>query len=237
MEPVTFLTNVDEQRIGAGVIPAPTSAEVGQAIVVKSVDDAGRPLEWETVDLYKEKKTKLITVTDVTLDHDVVLSGDGTNDTTLGDAVVAAGHYFYKTQDGEQLKAKRIYGYITTEVEFKTPSTTILTAYYKDGTPNAWNFGDYIGNYTGIVSLGLGGVTVGANRYFVFEASVSPRYVRSGVNSQLTWDAAAFKSISFKAIDTIVPYFSGLKLSNISGTATLPAGARIVIKAEVEDNA
>lgn len=38
----------------SGAITTPTSASVGQTIVVKSVDDSGKPIEWETVDIPKQ---------------------------------------------------------------------------------------------------------------------------------------------------------------------------------------
>lgn len=34
-----------------GAVPAPATAQVGQTIVVKAVDDAGRPTEWEAADM------------------------------------------------------------------------------------------------------------------------------------------------------------------------------------------
>lgn len=37
-----------------GAIPVPTTAEVGQTIVVKSVDENGKPTEWEPVTLPKQ---------------------------------------------------------------------------------------------------------------------------------------------------------------------------------------
>lgn len=43
-----------EKRFDA-VIPAPKSATVGQMLVVKAVDESGKPTEWETVKQLDEK--------------------------------------------------------------------------------------------------------------------------------------------------------------------------------------
>lgn len=52
MEPVTFLTNLDEERITAGLkAPQIETAEVGQTIIVKAVDEGGKPTEWEAANL------------------------------------------------------------------------------------------------------------------------------------------------------------------------------------------
>ena len=40
-----------EDETGGGGIPIPTTAEVGQTIVVKAVDESGKPTEWECADL------------------------------------------------------------------------------------------------------------------------------------------------------------------------------------------
>lgn len=62
--------NIDPESIGA--IPAPATAEIGQTIVVKSVDDNWKPTEWEMADLPSGGsggEWKL--VADVTLEEDV----------------------------------------------------------------------------------------------------------------------------------------------------------------------
>ena len=38
-------------KLAADYIPAPATAEVGQTIVVKAVDESGKPTEWETADM------------------------------------------------------------------------------------------------------------------------------------------------------------------------------------------
>ena len=43
--------NIPEGGTGGGGIPVPETAEVGQTIVVKSVDESGKPTEWEAADL------------------------------------------------------------------------------------------------------------------------------------------------------------------------------------------
>lgn len=44
-------TEIDSAIAAINFIPNPTTASVGQTIVVKAVDDAGKPIEWEPVDL------------------------------------------------------------------------------------------------------------------------------------------------------------------------------------------
>lgn len=53
----------------AGKITAPTTAAVGQIIKVKSLDDAGKPTEWEAVDLPSGGEIEL--VSDVTTTEEV----------------------------------------------------------------------------------------------------------------------------------------------------------------------
>lgn len=49
-----------QARENIGVIPAPETAEVGQTIVVKEVDENGKPTAWEAADLPTEGKWELI---------------------------------------------------------------------------------------------------------------------------------------------------------------------------------
>lgn len=55
-----YFTDTDKQEIvdevveqvgSTGSVPSIATASVGQTIVVKAVDDAGKPTEWEAVDL------------------------------------------------------------------------------------------------------------------------------------------------------------------------------------------
>lgn len=56
-ENTEFNTNFGEVSIVAGdYIPVPSTAEVGQIIVVKAVDENGKPTEWEAVDLPNNEK-------------------------------------------------------------------------------------------------------------------------------------------------------------------------------------
>ena len=60
-EPVEV--NIPEGGSGGGGIPIPDTAEVGQTIVVKAVDENGKPTEWEAADLPSggsEKVSRLI---------------------------------------------------------------------------------------------------------------------------------------------------------------------------------
>ena len=47
----TGVTSYDELKSALDVIPTPSTASVGQTIVVKSVDENGKPTEWEAVDM------------------------------------------------------------------------------------------------------------------------------------------------------------------------------------------
>lgn len=50
-------TYVDTAIAAINFIPNPTTASVGQTIVVKAVDDAGKPIEWEPVDFPTSRQT------------------------------------------------------------------------------------------------------------------------------------------------------------------------------------
>lgn len=228
---------LDENPVDAGIQP-PETATVGQTIVVKAVDENGKPTEWEAADLPSgggAKATKLITVADITAETDIILSNDDTDDLYFGDAVIAHNHFFYKTPEGEQLRAKRIYGYIYTPTAITLSTGLAISAYYRDGTPNSWNFGDYIGNNTGFQHLkAKGNISVPANSYYAFNVSADLTIARAGV-CQLAWQDIGWISSSYNAFDAIFPHISGVKIA--ASSFTLPAGSRFVLKAEVEDNA
>ena len=55
-----------------GYIPAPATAEVGQTIVVKSVDENGKPTEWETADMPTNETGEVLeTIADITTEEEV----------------------------------------------------------------------------------------------------------------------------------------------------------------------
>lgn len=220
-------------------IQPPETASVGQTVVVKAVDENGKPTEWEAADfpVSGEVKTKIITIADFTFENDLVISVDDTDDINFGDAVVNHRHYFYLTPEGEQIKAKRIYGYIQPSAEIKIPASLCMSVYYRDGAPHSWDFGDFLGNNTGIIGLTSGAYTCNGGSWLFFEANLHPMFARSGVVASQAWEQIRFHGIAFKAIDTIIPHFSGVKITVSSGSLVFPAGTRFVLKAEVEDNA
>lgn len=220
-------------------VPNPQTAEVGQTMVVKVVDESGKPTEWEAADfpVGTATKTKIITFVDVTFENDLVISVDDTDDINFGDAVVLHRHYFYLTPDGEQIKAKRIYGYIQPSAEIKRPAAFLMSVYYQDGTPTTWGYGDFLGNNLGVIGFFSSTYTCGEGSYLFFEANLRPMFARSGVVASPNWEQIKFNSTAFTSIDAIIPHFSGVKLSVTSGSFVLPAGTRFVLKAEVEDNA
>ena len=220
-------------------VTSPQTAEVGQTMVVDDVDGSGRPVKWKAADFSVGgvAKTKIITIADFTFENDLVISVDDTDDINFGDAVVNHRHYFYLTPEGEQIKAKRIYGYIQPSAEIKIPASLCMSVYYRDGTPSSWDFGDFLGNNTGIIGLTSGAYTCNGGSWFFFEANLHPMFARSGVVASQTWEQIRFHGIAFKAIDTIIPHFSGVKITVSSGSLVFPAGTRFVLKAEVEDNA
>lgn len=213
----------------AGGVKITGAASVGQTIVVKAVDETGRPISWEPAD--RERKTKLITVVDITAENDIVLSKGDTDDLTFGDAVVSHNHFFYKTPDGKPFKAKRIYGYIYSPIAV-TGTAVQLSTYYADGDPNGWNFGDFLGNGLGMGELCAGTLTIGENKYHVFEASSDMSRFGQAITGNLNWIVSLSRRVAYKAIDHQFPHISGVKFC---AYMTLPAGARFVIKAEVYD--
>lgn len=58
------IKNLNPENIGA--IPAPNFAKVGQTVVVKELDDNGKPTAWETADLSAPKEAVLYTPQDLT---------------------------------------------------------------------------------------------------------------------------------------------------------------------------
>jgi hypothetical protein len=185
------------------------------------------------VEIPVEKATKIITFFDFTAENDIVIASNDTDDISFGDAVISGRHFFYKTPEGKQLKAKRIYGYVYSPSKV-TGTTMQFSAYYKDGDPNVWHFGDYIGANCGIVSLCPATWSIGDGQYHVFE--VRSDLLTAGYHTigNLAWASTFNRFLSHKAIEYQFPYFSGLKLF---GWVTFPAGSRFVFKAEVEEDA
>lgn len=201
-----------------------TGAEVGQTIVVKAVDENGKPTEWKPANL--EKKTKVITVADITAETDIVLTTDDTDDLSFGDAVVGHTHFFYKTPDGTQLKARRVWGYIYSTAQRNVSSSVYVEAYYKDGDPNAYNFGNRF------ASLNQSG-TIPENGYFAFMVSADLGVKGSFYGTSLSAEAYKAYGVSYNGVDANPPHISGF---TIRGWLTLPAGSKFVLKAEVEDD-
>ena len=63
--------NIPEGDSNGGGIPVPEIAEVGQTIVVKAVDENGKPTEWEAADLPSGDWAEWKLVANVTLEEDV----------------------------------------------------------------------------------------------------------------------------------------------------------------------
>lgn len=180
-----------------------------------------------------EKKTKIVTVLDMTAETDIVISTDDSDDTSFGDAVVLGRHYFYKTQDGEQLKAKRVFGYIYTPTAITLPS--YLSAYYYDGDPTHWSTGDVLGNNVGILQLVSSNMSVAAGKYFVFGATSDFKMAYGGIAGNVKWADVSPLKIAYRSLEKLpIPHFSGIKMS---GSCTFPVGTQFVIKAEVEEDA
>lgn len=207
---------------GSGGIPIPETAEVGQTIVVKAVDENGKPTEWEAAD--RERKTKIIKVADITAENDIVLTTDENNDLSFGDAVVNNWHYFYKTPEGNQLRAKKIWGYIYCPTQTNLSASVYCHAYYKDGDPKG-EYGDTIAN------INQGG-NIPEKGYFVFMLSSDLGVRASGFVANLENIVYAGYGQAYNPIDRNAPYISGFK---IRGWVTLPAGSKFVLKAEVEE--
>ena len=182
-----------------------------------------------------ETKTKFITVADITFDNDTVIGGDN-DDISFGDAVVMGRHFFYKTPEGEQLKAKRIWGYLQPSAAFNGTGFN-MSAYYADGTPKRWNFGDLYGPNIGILCF-TNNNNVNANQYWEFALSADLKICQWFVVNQRSWTSSstAYCGIPYISLDTEIPYISGFKISSTS-SHTIPAGSRFILRAEVEDNA
>lgn len=182
-----------------------------------------------------EKDTEIITLADITAENDIVIAMDDTDDISIGDAVVSHRHFFYKTPEGEQLKAKRIYGYIYTPTAMSIPASVSINAYYQDGDPGEWSFGDdsTLANLTNSMPR-----SISAGNYFIFQISSDLKRTASGITSDLSWQKIGPMYCRYDAMDKIFPHISGIKLFISSGSFTfLPAGARFVLKAEVEADA
>lgn len=215
----------------AGGVKITGAASVGQTIVVKAVDETGRPTLWEPSDLVK--KTKIVTILDFTAENDLVLSNGDDDDLSFGDAVVGHNHFFYKTADGNQLKAKRIFGYIYAASAISGYSMR-FSPYYKDGTPTSWMFGDFLGNATGIAQWVNDNFTIQAGKYHVFESSADMSRTGFVQTGNLKVSTTVNRIIAYHAINAQFPHLSGVKLN---GKMTLPTGSKFVIMAEVEDDA
>lgn len=208
-------------------------AEVGQTVVVKAVDENGRPTEWAAVD--RERKTKYITVLDKTFETDTYLTGENMN-LYFGDAVVMERYFFYKTPEGKQLKAKRVWGYFTPSAEFES-NIIQWSPYYADGDPDKWTFGDFIGNNTGICSWQAGGSTLKPGQFWVVSFSADKSLAMTFVTSNLAWASTGnyVDSIPYEVLDGQFPHISGIKMYSYM-TKPIPAGSRMVIRAEVYED-
>lgn len=62
--------NIDENASVPDFIQSPDTAEVGQTIVVKSVDETGKPTQWEAVDMASGGNSEYKFINQITLDED-----------------------------------------------------------------------------------------------------------------------------------------------------------------------
>lgn len=218
-----------------GGIPIPPTASVGQTIVVKAVDENGKPTKWEAADLTTEKKTKIITIVDITAEEEITISSDDTDTLSFGDAVIQHRHFFYKTPEGEQLKAKKIFGYIYSPSSVTLPATMCISAYYDDGDPAGWNFGDYLGANQGFLVFISSSCTIAANGYYTFIGTADCKFVAGGAVGNLVWPKVPQLQVAYESHEEIFPYISGVKIYS-TANIVLPVGAKFILKAEVEDN-
>lgn len=94
-------------KMAQGNIPIPTSAEVGQTIVVKAVDASGKPTAWEAADMASGDRWELIA--DITLEEEV------------GNVNIN------KDTNGNAFLLKKFYILVNSEVPTSTPFTYIKT--------------------------------------------------------------------------------------------------------------
>lgn len=184
-------------------------------------------------------KTKIITVANITATEEIVI-GQGDDDTlSFGDAVVQWRHFFYKTSEGEQLRAKKIFGYFYVPSEVTIPNTLCFSAYYADGNPTSWNYGDFNGSNKGFIEFLSASVKIGAGQYYAFVGTADYKLIAYGTTGMLGWNRLKQDAISYNGITETFPHISGLKIFNASATApiTFPIGTQFVLKAEVDDNA
>lgn len=116
----------------AGKITAPTTAAVGQIIKVKSVDDAGKPTEWEVADLPSGDKWELITSGTVAEDASLTVNKDSNGKAfelkscqvvITGSVTGIAATYMRFSVSGEN-------NYHSVEMPLKKENPTIKAMYY-----------------------------------------------------------------------------------------------------------
>lgn len=143
-------------------ITAPTTATVGQIIKVKSVDDAGKPTEWEAADLPSGGGETWTLIKDITLEEDVASIWEqnlnlkklyftmaivGTSQNTAsvnGDLRINGETYFYSNVIGATEGVKR---WLTSYVELigdvkRHITSTNNSNTYQSNTTHAGYFGD-----------------------------------------------------------------------------------------------
>lgn len=94
--PEECMVQVDPDGGSINLIEAPLTAEVGQILSVKSVDENGKPTEWEVVDMASGgsgSNSDYILINNITLENDVerveISKDDNGNEFSLSDVVIA----------------------------------------------------------------------------------------------------------------------------------------------------
>lgn len=188
------------------------------------------------VNISQNVKTKVIKWLDFTTTEEITIGGD--NDTTsFGDVAINGRHWFYKTDEGVQLKALRIWGYIFngSGESFNLSSAQQYSVYYEDGTPDGWGFGDHLGANLGFSNL-MNGFTLNNDAYRVFNVSADLSYAFSGTAGNLNWAVYSNTRNNFTAFNSLCgfPHISGVKIAS-SSSFNIPAGMQFVVYAEVID--
>ena len=181
----TFTVNLRDYSYSTPIkksgVPAPTTAQVGQIVKVKSVDESGKITETETVDMPMQKTLKWITVN----------SSDLTEETT--EIVVSA------DQTG---KAIADYNPVGLTLIISTPADATQTG--NDGAPRVYPSATKKDSAIRVIGSIAGWKTIARDNVFAFYGGSSAMTCTGNVNKQI----ATYK-IDGYALDGVTAMLNG----------------------------
>ena len=185
----------ENARNNIGAIPPPASAAVGQTIVVKAVDEEGKPTEWECMDAAGSQWKLIRTITvpeDVSTDESDIEWYMSTKENYTN---VPYGFGFSTTEDGSEFAVRELY----------------ILANVADLNGNYFGVSDQNGYHSGYGNLGYQEVTATLTKRTIHILTIGEHSVYTGYVANATSLAAGiFQSRSERKDEDINSLWIGL---------------------------